>query len=113
MRQVGQKIKFYADEHVPKVVVRGLRQRGVDVLTVSEADMLSASDEEHLQRALAESRIIFTQDSDFLRLHATGMVHPGIVYAPGQASIGEMIRGLMLIYQVLDEEDMRSHVEYL
>ena len=27
-----ERIKLYTDEHVPKAVVRGLRQRGVDVL---------------------------------------------------------------------------------
>lgn len=110
---MGQEIKFYADEHVPKAVVRGLRQRGVDVLTVSEAGLLSASDEEHLRRAQAEGRVFFTQDSDFLRLHAAGAAHAGIVYAPYQMSIGEMIRGLMLVYQVLKAEDMVGFVEYL
>ena len=35
------KIRFYLDEHVPKVVAKGLRRRGVDVLTVVEADFLA------------------------------------------------------------------------
>ncbi len=35
--------------------------------------MLGASDEEHLAFALAEGRVIFTQDADFLRLAAEGM----------------------------------------
>ena len=62
--------------------MRGLRQRGVDVLTVVEAGMLGASDEEHLKRALNEDRVIFTQDDDFLRLHAAGADHARIVYPP-------------------------------
>ncbi len=78
---MGQKISFYMDKHVANAVVRGLRHRGVDVLTVTEAHMRSASDEEHMRRALAESRVIFTQDDDFLRLHAAGAEHGGIVYA--------------------------------
>ncbi|MEW6419266.1 MAG: DUF5615 family PIN-like protein [Nitrospirota bacterium] len=46
---MGQKkIKFYTDEHVAKAVIKGLRQRGVDVLTVSEAGMRGASDKEHI-----------------------------------------------------------------
>ena len=110
---MGQNIKFYADEHIPRAAVRGLRQRGVDVLTVSEAGLLSASDEEHLQRARVEGHVLFTQDSDFLRLHADGVAHTGIVYVPFQISIGEMIRGLMLLYQVLEEEDMHGQLEYL
>jgi predicted nuclease of predicted toxin-antitoxin system len=81
---MAQKIKFYTDEHVAKAVVRGLRQRGVEALTVLEAGMLGASDEEHLKRARNEDRVIFTQDDDFLRLHAAGADHAGIVYASQQ-----------------------------
>lgn len=57
-----ERIKLYTDEHVPKAVVKGLRERGVDTLAVSEAGMLSASDEEHLAFAHREGRAIFTQD---------------------------------------------------
>jgi uncharacterized protein with PIN domain len=110
---MGQEIRFYTDEHVAKAVVNGLRQRGVDVLTVAEAGMLSASDEEHLARARSEGRVLFTQDDDFLRLHVAGVEHVGIAYAPQGTSVGYIIRGLMLIHQVLEAEDMEGHVEYL
>jgi len=108
-----ERIRLYTDEHVAKAVVRGLRQRGVDVLTVAEAGLLGASDKEHLARARAEGRVVFTQAEDFLRLHAAGLEHAGIAYAPQGTSIGGTIRGLMLICQVLHPEDMKRHVEYL
>jgi hypothetical protein len=57
--------------------------------------------------------VLFTQDEDFLRLHAVGVEHGGIAYAPQGSSVGEIIRGLMLIYQVLESDDMAGHVEYL
>ncbi len=110
---MGQPVKFYTDEHVGRAVVRGLRQRGADVLTVPEAGLLSATDEEHLERARAEGRVIFTQDEDFLCLHAAGVAHAGIAYAPQGTSIGDIIRGLMLIHQLLDAEEMMGHLEYL
>ena len=110
---MGQKVRFYTDEHVASAVAHGLRQRGVDVLTVPDAGLLSATDEEHLARARTEGRVLFTQDPDFLRLHAAGVAHAGIVYAAQGTSIGEIIRGLMLIHQVLESEDMKDHVEYL
>ncbi len=75
--------------------------------------MLSASDEEHLARARSEGRVLFTQDDDFLRLHAAGVEHAGIAYAPQGTAVGDVIRGLMLIYQVLEAEGMEGHVEYL
>lgn len=110
---MAQKIKFFTDEHVARAVVRGLRHRGVDVLTVQEANMLGASDQEHVEYARAESRVVFSQDQDFLALHASGLEHAGIAYAPQGMSIGDIIRGLMLIHQVLDADDMKGHVEYL
>jgi len=110
---MGRKIRLYTDEHVAKAVVRGLRQRGVDVLTVLEAGMLGALDEEHVRRARNDDRVIFTQDDDFLRLHAAGTDHAGIIYAPQQTSVQDIIRGLMLIHQVLDAEEMRGQVEFL
>jgi predicted nuclease of predicted toxin-antitoxin system len=106
-------VKFYTDDLVSKVVVRGLRQRGVDVLTMHEADLPGAGDHQHLTRARAEGRVLFTQDDDFLRLHAQGMEHAGIVYAAQGTSAGEIIRGLMVMRQLLEIEDMKGHVEFL
>jgi len=110
---MAEKIRFYTDEHVHRAVIRGLRQRGVDVLTVSEAGLLGAPDAEHLHRAQQEGRVIFTQDDDFLRLAAAGANHPGIVYAPQRTPVGLIVQGLMLIFQVLEPVEMQRHVEYL
>lgn len=35
-------IRFSLDKHVPRAVVQGLRERGVDIKTVTEAGLLSA-----------------------------------------------------------------------
>ena len=78
---MAERIRLYTDEHMPRAVVRGLRERGVDTLTVSEAGMLGASDQVHLSFARREGRVLLTQDDDFLRLHASGAEHAGIVYA--------------------------------
>jgi uncharacterized protein DUF5615 len=110
---MGQPIKFYTDEHVSRAVIRGLRQRGADVLTAPEAGLLGVPDEQHLERARAEGRVLFTQDDDFLRLHTAGVPHEGIAYTPQGTPIGDIIRGLMLICQVLEAADMKGHVEYL
>ena len=75
---MAERIKFYMDEHVPRAVVEGLRRRGVDVLRAQEAGMLGAGDEQHLALALRERRVIFTQDADFLRLHAAGRPHESL-----------------------------------
>ena len=110
---MSETIRLYTDEHVPAAVVKGLRRRGIDVLSTQEAGMLGASDEQQLDLADSQGRVIFTQDDDFLRLHAQGVSHNGIVYTHQQTSIGEIIRGLMLVCQVLEASEMRNHVEFL
>lgn len=107
------RIRFYLDEHVPRAVVLELRRRGVDALTVAEAGMRGAADEQQLAWALAQDRVVFTHDKDFLRLAAAEVEHAGIVYASRPLSIGQVVQGLLLVYQVLGPEDMRGHVEYL
>ena len=106
-------IKFYTDEHIGRAVVNGLRQRSINVLTCQEADLRSASDEEHLKFAKKEKRVIFSQDNDFLKLHALGKEHTDIVYARQGTPIGKIIKGLVLIHQILEAKDMVNHVEFI
>ena len=110
---MATEIKFYADEHIPRAVVRGLRDRGCDVLTAQEAGLLGASDPEHVRRAASAGRVIVTQDADFLRLHAEGMPHDGIAFAAQGTSVGKMIHALMLIRDILEPADMQGHVEFI
>jgi Domain of unknown function (DUF5615) len=68
----------------------------------------------HLAYCFAEGRVLFTQDEDFLRLHAAGFPHAGIAYCHQEArSVGEIIRGLQLIWEVYDPEEMTGRIEYL
>ena len=45
------RIRFQLDEDVPHAVAGGLRRRGIDVATTTDADLLEASDLEQLARA--------------------------------------------------------------
>jgi uncharacterized protein with PIN domain len=106
-------VRYYVDEHVGSAIVRGLRRRGVDVTTVTEAGMRGRSDEAQLAFALQAGRVTFTQDRDFLRMAASGVPHAGVVYAPQGAPIGSIVGGLLLIYNVLSAEEMMDTVEYI
>lgn len=52
--------------------------------------------------------MLFTQDPDFLRLRGAGVQQAGIVYARQGTPIGDIIRGLILIHQVLEPEEMNE-----
>lgn len=76
--------------------------------------MSGQSDEQQLAFALSQERVIFTQDTDFLRLHHAGFSHTGIVYCPQTSKwIGGILQGLVLIWEVLNAEEMNNHLEYL
>ena len=106
-------IRFHLDQHVANAVAHGLRLRGIDVSTTHEAGLQDAEDLAHIAYALAQGRVVFTQDDDFLRHHHTGMSHAGIVYSKqGAHSIGEIVRYLKLLHDCLDEADMEGQLEY-
>jgi predicted nuclease of predicted toxin-antitoxin system len=107
-------IRFHLDENCHRAVAEGLRRRGIDVTTTPEAGLLSATDEEQAAYGLAQSRVILTHDRDFLRLHAAGTPHAGITYCDKDTqSIGDLIQGLVLIWEILEPDEMANRVEYL
>jgi predicted nuclease of predicted toxin-antitoxin system len=73
-----QTIRFHLDENVSHAIASGIRRRGIDVTTTQEAGLMGAIDEAHVAFALLAGRVIFTQDEDFLRIHAARIPHPGI-----------------------------------
>ncbi|PHM11492.1 DUF5615 family PIN-like protein [Nostoc sp. 'Peltigera malacea cyanobiont' DB3992] len=110
-----QKIRFHLDENVSNAIAEGLRRRGIDVTTTSETGLIAASDEEQLYFAMSQNRVIFTHDDDFVILHQSGLImHSGITYcAQNRRSIGEILRSLILIWEVLEPEEMRYQLEFL
>jgi predicted nuclease of predicted toxin-antitoxin system len=106
-------IRFHLDEHVARAVADGLRRRGADVTTTADAGLLGVTDVQQLAYALAEGRVFFTEDRDFLAL-ATPGEHAGIAYCDQNSrSIGQIVRGLELIWEVYEPHEMRNRVEFL
>ncbi len=113
-------IRLYVDEDAAQhAVVEGLRNRGVDVLTILEAGMTRTTDDEQLEFATSQGRSIYTLNvDDFCRLHveflSEGNDHAGIIVIPRQRySIGEKIRRLMELIQSVTAEEMRNRLEFL
>ena len=107
-------IHFHLDENCNRAIAEGLKRHGVNVTTTPEAGLLGASDEMQAASALFEGRVIFTQDRDFLRLNAASPLHSGFVYCvKNSRGTGEIIRGLVLIWELYDPEEIAGRVEYL
>ena len=58
------KMRIIANENVSATVIRELRKRGHDVVSVKEP-MRSAPDPAVLRRAVDENRLVITHDKDF------------------------------------------------
>jgi predicted nuclease of predicted toxin-antitoxin system len=109
---------LYMDEHVDAAITRGLRARGIDVLTAQEDGYVTTPDTDLLDRATALGRVVVTKDADFLteaqQRQTNGIPFAGVVYAHQLGpSVGLCIRDLELIATVYESADMENRVEYL
>jgi predicted nuclease of predicted toxin-antitoxin system len=77
---MSRTIKFHLNEHCDSAIAAALRRHSIDVTTTPEMALLGATDERQVAFALPVGRVIFTKDSDYLRINAAGTPHAGIVY---------------------------------
>lgn len=104
---------FYTNESVNIAVAEGLKRRGIKVITARDAGNLGLSDEEQIEYARQKGMVIVTHDDDFLSLSAE-LEHKVIVFVHQQKySIGDVIRNLKLLWDVVEQKDMKNHVEFL
>ena len=113
-------VRFYFDaDSMERALVSGLRARGIDATTSLESGMADNSDEEQLEFARAEGRVLFSFNvSDFQRIHteylSRGRTHAGIILAAQQRySVGERIRRLLRVIAAKSAEEMQDRVEFL
>jgi Domain of unknown function (DUF5615) len=113
-------ILLYVDEDsMDEDFVQALRARNADVLTVADVGMLHRSDEEQLNWATENGRVIFSFNTrDFYRLHTTvlgqGLSHAGIIVAPQQRyGIGDLMRGVLRLINTQSAEEMQGQLEFL
>lgn len=110
---MSEKVCYFLDENFPEPVADGLRSRGVDLVTAQELGLRQTPDHVLLARATEDQRVVVTLDPDFLELAQTTTDHWGIAFGPKGRSFGQLLRSLMLIWDVYTAEEMRGQVEYL
>jgi predicted nuclease of predicted toxin-antitoxin system len=111
-------IQFYADENVRGAIIRGLRRRGVGVITVQEDGLAGADDHQVLDRATELGWVLFTQDDDLLRVSTERQRRQrpfaGVIYAHQQhVTIGKCVQDLEVIAAVGQPEELADQVWYL
>ena len=106
------------DVHVPRPITRGLRRRGVEVLTAQEDGTTRWEDPILLDRATALGRVLFSQDEDLLieaaKRQRSGVPFGGVIFAPQLAlSVGQFIDELELLAKAGAPADFANRVHYL
>jgi hypothetical protein len=100
-------------------LLRGLRSRGIDVVTAADAGMIRRKDVEHLSLATLQGRALYSFNvRDYHEIHtewaATGRRHAGIILAQQKRySTGEQIRRLLRLIGTLTDDEMRNREEFL
>ena len=107
------KIKFYLDESVNVAVVAGLKRRGVHASSARDSGNRGLSDLGQLEYAGNNNFVIVTHDDDFISM-VSKKQHSGIVYVHQQKyTIGHLIRNLKLLWDIVEDEEMKNHIEFL
>jgi predicted nuclease of predicted toxin-antitoxin system len=110
---VSDRIRFHLDENMDSDVAKALRRQGIDVTTTAEMGLLGQPDEAQLTFVCQHRRVLVTHDADFLRFASQRLNHCGIAFCKKDVrTLGEIIRSLMLIYEVFTPEEMHGQVEY-
>lgn len=112
--------RLYIDEDaMDSDLVEALRARGVDVITAHQAGMIERRDEDHLEYAAREGRVLYSFNiRHFSRLHADrqsrGESHAGIIVALQQRyTVGEQMRRLLRLLAARSAEEMKNRIEFL
>ena len=111
-------ITLYLDENVEGQIVRGLRLRGLDLITAEEDGRGNTPDSLVFDRANELGRVVFSRDQDFLReakrRQESGESFVGVIYAPKrQVAIGRCIEDLEYMMLAGVPEDFTGRVRYL
>jgi hypothetical protein len=111
-------LKGYADEHVVRALVEALRRRGMDVIRVQDWGRQEADDADLLDEALADERVMLTNDTDFLQLAAERAEHqqefaPIFFWPQQQRTINQLLSGIIREASQHEYQSACSQVFYL
>ena len=110
-------LRVYLDEDVDVLLAQLLRSRGFDCTFALEANHLRWTDEQHLEWATSEERIVITHNRvDFVELArqcwSRSKDHAGIVLAVRRANTYDLTRRVLPVLACYDQVDWRNVVMY-
>ena len=113
--------RLYLDEDILPGLAEAFRRHGVDAISAHEIGALTLDDDQQLELATAENRVILTCNyHDFNRIaeqwSQAGRIHPGIIVSYRQYrrdELGVLTRTVLAALDVLDAEAIAGSVQVL
>jgi hypothetical protein len=112
--------RFLADHDFRDRILRGLKKRepSVDLVRVRDVGLESAPDDQILEYAAAEKRIVLSHDVNTMSAAAIARVSAaepmwGLILAIQAAKPSIIIDDLMLFWTVYEPDDLQNEIHYL
>lgn len=107
-----------ADEGFAAAIVRGLLERGCEIVTVQQLGMESAADSTLLALAAENGWVMITHDADTLIAEAwtrvrVGAAMPGVILVPWGTRVGRAVDQVFLLLSETKPEEMANSVRYV
>ncbi|MDI6891210.1 MAG: DUF5615 family PIN-like protein, partial [Thermodesulfovibrionales bacterium] len=110
-----EKLRLYLDQMFRVDVAKALRDQGHDVIRASETGKARADDQQILQRAISENRILITLDEhfgDWVILPLSR--HPGVIRLKVHPTTSENVLKMLIPFLDLHtQEQLKNHLVIL
>jgi predicted nuclease of predicted toxin-antitoxin system len=113
-------LKLLTDEHIPRLVVRGLlrREPELNIVRMQDVGLRTRTDEEILAWAAQEGRVLITYDVSTIPTAAYKRVMesrsmPGVIALSSGVTIGRAIEDLLIVAGASLPEELEDRVLWL
>lgn len=113
-------LRYLADEDFDNRILRAFRrsEAGIDWVRVQDVDLSGCDDEQVLQFAAENGRVVLTRDISTMpaaanRRMARGEPMPGAIVVPHRAAIGQAIQELIFLAVDSEPKEWEGQVLYL
>lgn len=113
-------VRFLADADLNYAIVQGahFREPAIDFKSANDAGLEGLSDPEVLELAAREGRVLVSHDKSTMPVHFAarirlGLGSPGVLLALPNASVGEIVESLIIIWSASRESEWADQIHYL
>ena len=113
-------VRFLADADLNQAILTGVREReaAIDFMSASKADLEGRADSDVVDFAAMEGRILVSHETSTMPVHfaarlRSGRTSPGAFLVRQQASVGQVVDALLLVWSASSPGEWAGQIHYL